>query len=79
MRIPSQYSKAVDAEALTLQGNKPSSNNNDGLSDSDPGLSSNDDGCSSKDEQGRSRTNIRNQWSDLDEQRLLVYKKEGKS
>jgi len=38
----------VDAEALTLQGNRPSSSNNDdGLSNSDPGLSSNDDGFSS--------------------------------
>ena len=79
-RIRSQHSKAVDTEALTSQGNKPSSSNNDdGLSDSDPDLSSNDDGCSSEDDQGRSCTSKRSQWSDLDEQRLLAYKKEGKS
>jgi len=78
--IRSQHSKAVDSEALTSQGNKlPSSNNDDGFSDSDPDLSSNDDGCSSEDEHGRSRTSKRSQWSDLDEQRLLAYKKEGKS
>jgi len=78
--IRSQQSKAVDSEALTSQGNKQSSSNNDdGLSDSDPDPSSNDDGCSSEDEHGRSRTSKRSQWSDLDEQRLLAYKKEGKS
>jgi hypothetical protein len=30
-------------------------------------------------EQGRSSTNKQNRWSDLDEQRLLAYKKEDKS
>jgi len=45
----------------------------DGLSDSDPDPSSDDNGYSSDDGQGRPL------WSDLDEQRLLAYKKEGKS
>jgi hypothetical protein len=34
--------------------------------------------CSSENEQGRSRTSKRSQWPDLDEQRLLTYKKESK-
>jgi hypothetical protein len=70
----------VDTEALASQGSKPFSSDDDGgLSDSDPGLSSDDDGCSSEDEQGRSRTSKHSLWSDLDEQGLLAYKKEGKS
>ena len=48
------------------------------MTGSDPDLSSDDDGCSSKDKQGLStRTNI--PWELVDEQRLLAYKKEGKS
>lgn len=42
-----------------------------GVTDSDPDLSSGDDVCSSEDEKTR--------WLDLAEQRLLAYKKEGKS
>jgi hypothetical protein len=70
----------VDSEALASQGSKPSSSDDDsGLTDSDPDPSSDDDGCSSEDEQGRSSTSKHSQWLDLDEQRLLAYKKEGKS
>lgn len=63
--IRPRHSKAVDAEALAPQGSKPSS------SDDGSGLS--------EDEQGRSRTSKHSRWSDLDEQRLLAYKEEGKS
>jgi hypothetical protein len=70
----------VDTEALASQGSKPSSSDNDGsLSGSDPDPSSDDDGCSSEDEQGRSRTSKHSRWLDLDEQRLVAYRKEGKS
>jgi hypothetical protein len=79
-RIRPQHGKAVDAQALASQGSKPSSSDEDGgLSDSDPDPSSDDDGCSSEDEQRRSHTSKHSRWSDLDEQRLLAYKKEGKS
>jgi hypothetical protein len=55
--IQPRHGKAVDTEALTSQGSKPFSSDDDGgLSDSDPDLGSDDDGCSSEDEQGRSRT-----------------------
>jgi hypothetical protein len=76
-RTRPQDSKAVDAEALASQGSKPSSSVDDGsLSDSNPDSSSDDDGCSS--EQGRSSTRKNTRWEDLDELRLLAYKKEGK-
>jgi hypothetical protein len=52
--------------------------NSSRASDSDPDLSSDDDACSSKKKQGSSiRMNI--PWDPIDEQRLLAYKKEGKS
>ena len=74
-----QHGKAMHAQPLASQGSEPSSSDDDGdSSDSDPALSSDDDGCSSKDKQGLS-TRINIPWSDLDEQRLLAYKKEGKS
>jgi hypothetical protein len=47
-------------------------------SDGDPDFSS-DNGDSSEAEQGRSSTSKQSRWSHLDEQRLLAYKKEGKS
>ena len=80
-RTRPQHGKAVDAGALALQGSEPSSSDDDGgLSDSDSESSSDDDGCSSEAEkQGRSSTRMNIPWSDLDEQRLLAYKKEGKS
>ena len=46
---------------------------------SDSKSSSDDDGCSSGDEQGRSSTSKHSRWDDIDEQRLLAYKKEDKS
>ena len=78
-RTRPQGGKAVDAEALASRKSKPSISDNDsGLSDSDSESSSDDDVCSSEDEQGRSSTSKHSRWSDLDEQRLLAYKKEGK-
>jgi hypothetical protein len=57
---------------VTQQGSESaSSDNNSGLSD--------DDECSSKVEQKRLSTSKHSRWLDLDEQRLLAYKKEGKS
>merc|ERR1711977_561294 len=52
-----------------------------GLSDSDPELGSDgdSDGCSSEEELGRSGTRMNVPWDPIDEQRLLAYKKEGKS
>lgn len=50
----------------------------DGLSDSDPNPSSDDDGCSSEDKQDRLSMRKNIPWGELDEQRLLAYKKEGK-
>jgi hypothetical protein len=49
------------------------------LPDCDPDSSSIDGGHSSEDEQGRSSTIKHSQWSDIDEKRLLAYKKEDKS
>jgi hypothetical protein len=51
------------------------------LSDSDLELGSDcdSDGCSSEDELGRSGSRINVPWDPIDEQRLLAYKKEGKS
>jgi hypothetical protein len=58
--------RAVDAaEVVAPRGSEPSS--------------SDDDGCSSEDEQRRSSTRKNIPWDPIDEQRLLVYKKEGKS
>lgn len=57
----------------------PSSDHDSGLSDSDPDSSSDDDGCSSKDGQGRASPRKNIPWGDIDEQRLLAYKKEHKS
>ncbi|KAH6714796.1 hypothetical protein BKA61DRAFT_575502 [Leptodontidium sp. MPI-SDFR-AT-0119] len=50
---------------------------NSGLSNSDSASSGDDDECPSEDERGRSSKHSR--WSDLDEERLLAYKKEDKS
>jgi hypothetical protein len=74
-----QHSKAVGAGALLSEESEPSSSDDqNGLSDSDPDLSSDDDVCSNKKKQGSSiRMNI--PWDPIDEQRLLAYKKEGKS
>jgi hypothetical protein len=49
------------------------------LGDSDPDVGSDGDGCSSEDELGCSGTRINIPWDPVDEQRLLAYKKEGKS
>jgi hypothetical protein len=75
----SQVGRAVDTEALASRSEPSSSNDDSGLSDSDSESSSDDDGCSSGDEQGRSSTSKHSRWDDIDEQRLLAYKKEDKS
>jgi hypothetical protein len=78
--IRPQHGKAVDTKSLALHGNEPSSRDDDsGLSDSNLSPSGDNDGYSSKDELGRSCTSKHSRWSGLDEQRLLAYKKEGKS
>jgi hypothetical protein len=70
-RTRPQEGRAVDAGALASRRSKPS------ISDSES--SSDDDECSSEGEQGRSSTSKHSRWPDLDEQRLLAYKKEDKS
>jgi hypothetical protein len=78
-RTQPQEGRALDAGALALRKSKTSiSDDDNGLSDSDSESGSDDDRCSSEDEQGRSSTSKHSRWSDLDEQRLLAYKKEGK-
>jgi hypothetical protein len=72
-----QGGRAIDTRALASQRSKPSISDDDGgLSDSDS--ESSNDGYSSEGEQGCSSTSKHSQWSDLDEQRLLAYKKEDK-
>jgi len=62
-----QLGRAADTRTLMSQG---SSDDSDAESTS---------GCLSEAEQGHSSTSKQRRWPDLDEQRLLVYKKEGKS
>jgi hypothetical protein len=79
-RTRPQDGRAVDAGVLASRRSEPSSSNDDGgLSDCDSESSSDDDECSSEDEQGRSSTSKHSRWDDIDEQRLLAYKKEDKS
>jgi hypothetical protein len=82
-RTRPQDGKAVGAGAFKSRRSEPSSSDDDesGLSDSDPELGSDGDGdgCSSEDELGRSGTRMNVTWDPIDEQRLLAYKKEGKS
>ena len=80
MRTRPQEGRAVDVGALASRKSKPSISDDDGgLSNGDSESSSEDDGCSSEDDQGRSSMSKHSRWSDLDEQRLLAYKKEDKS
>jgi hypothetical protein len=53
--------------------------NGKGSSDSNLDISSDNDGGSSEEEQKCPSTRTHSPWSELDEQRLLVYKKENKS
>jgi hypothetical protein len=76
----SQHGKAVEIWAAASRNDERSNDDDSGLSDSDPDLSnSDDDESSTEDEQGRSSTRKHSAWLPIDEQRLLVYKKEGKS
>jgi hypothetical protein len=79
--IQLQHGKAVDASAIApCKGELLCSEDDDVLSDSDPDLSSSDDdGSSTEDEQGHSSIRKHSAWLLLDEQRLLAYRKEGKS
>jgi hypothetical protein len=77
-RTQPQEGKAMHAQALVSQGSEPSSSDGGSLSNSDPDLSSDNDRCSSKDNQGSS-TGVNILWDPIDEQRLLAWKKEGKS
>jgi hypothetical protein len=63
--------KAVNTGPFISRKSEPSS--------SDPELGSNINGCSSEDEMGRSGMRMNVSWDPIDEQRLLAYKKEGKS
>ena len=51
---------------------------NDSLSESDPDASGDNDGCRSEDEQHHSSVRKNTRWDEIDEQRLRVYKEEGK-
>ena len=74
-----QHGRAINTGTITQRGSEPVSSDDDSdLSDSDPDLSSDDDGCSSEDKQGLS-TGVNIPWDPVDEQRLLAWKKEGKS
>jgi hypothetical protein len=68
----------MHAQALISQGSEPSSSDNGSLSDSDPNLSSDNNRCLSKDNQGLS-IGVNILWDPIDKQRLLAWKKEGKS
>jgi hypothetical protein len=65
-----------DGKAVNARDNDES-----GLSDSDPELGSDGDGdgCSSEDELVRLGMRMNVPWDPIDEQRLLAYKKEGKT
>ena len=52
--------------------------NNEHLSDNDPDPSGGDDGCCSEDEQHRLSTRRNIPWDEIEEQRLRVYREEGK-
>jgi len=72
-------SKAVGAKALLSEESEVSSSDNESdLSNSNPDFSSNDNTCSSKKKHGFS-IRIYILWDFIAEQRLLAYKKEGKS
>lgn len=75
-----QHDATVDA-GIASQRTESSSSYVDGdFSDSDLNLSSrNNGGYPSEDERGYSSTRKHSPWSELGEQRLLVYKKEDKS
>ena len=74
-----QEGRAVNAGALALRRTEQSSSDDDsGLNDIDSESSSDDDARSRKEKQGSS-TRINVPWEPIDEQRLLVYKKEDKS
>jgi hypothetical protein len=80
-RPRTHHGKTMHAQPLASEGGKPSSSDDDSsVSDSDPDLSSDDDGYSSEAEkQGGLSTGVNIPWDPVDEQRLLAWKKEGKS
>lgn len=76
-----QDGRAVDANAPASRRSGFPSSDDDGVSDGDSESSSDSDERLSEAKQARSstRTSKHSRWSDLDEQRLLAYKKEDKS
>jgi hypothetical protein len=80
-RPRTHHGKTIYAQPLASEGSESSSSDDDGsISDSDPDLSSDDNGYSSEAEkQGGLSTGMNIPWDPVDEQRLLAWKKEGKS
>lgn len=81
-RTRPRHGRAIQAGALASQGSEPASSDSDesGLSSSDPDVSSDDDGCSSEAEkQGSFSIRMNTRWDPVDEQRLIAWKKEGKT
>jgi len=78
-RTRPQDGKAVDAGALPSEGSEPSIGDDDGdLRESNSESSSDNSGRSSEDEQSLSM-GANGPWDPVDEQRLLAWKKEGRS
>jgi len=75
--IRPQYGRSAHGTLASLASELSSSDDESSLSERDPDASSDDDRSLSGDEQDRKKKH--SPWSDLDEQRLLAYKKEGKS
>ncbi|KUJ16852.1 uncharacterized protein LY89DRAFT_669299 [Mollisia scopiformis] len=75
-RVDATCTRPQDGKAVDARDDDDS-----GLSDSDPdpGSDHNGDGDSSEDELGRLSMRMNVPWDPIDEQRLLAYKKEGKS
>jgi hypothetical protein len=67
------------AGQVTTRGSTRAISDDHSLSDSDLNPRSDDDGCCSEDEQHRSSTRKHIPWDEIDEQRLRVYKEEGKA
>jgi hypothetical protein len=76
MRPGLRYGRARGA--VVLREISDASGDSSGPSDSEPDPSSDDNECSSEDELDRSCTRKNIPWDEIDEQRLLVYNKEGK-
>lgn len=79
-RTQLQHGTTVDVGIASQRTESSSSYVDNDFSDSDLNLSSRNNGeYLSEDERGYSSTRKHSSWSELDEQRLLMYKKEDKS